>query len=339
MELNGELGLNLTDGALRDRYRRWASKNDAPALQSLLGRGPSDFVDEATLPGAPVVAALETGNFKLPAEATKKKLPPPQERVVPWDWSKPPPRRMIVESDNHYCHEDRRFQAVKFEFAARRGCDTLLNLGDQHDFTNLSRFDKDPAYGNTLWDDVRASNERHWGVAKDIFDDIYFIEGNHDWRIYKSIMANHALFGLPSLMDWHSLGVPEEVQVYTYGTHLQVGHLWGEHGDQMRGKNPTHYAMEHRGGRVVAFGHTHKPGAYLRVTRNAAGQMERRECYNLGHGQDESTCDLWAGTQKGWTHSFLYVEHYETDYGWDVNVYPIHTDRGVFSYDGVVYRG
>ena len=321
-------------------------------------RIPVDEWDEPTDPGAsaPNYAAakaraaevvgetaasiiVDSHPFRLPKETTRKKLPTPSERVIPWDWSEAPPRRMIVESDNHYCHEDPRFQAAKFEFAARRGCDALFNLGDQHDFTNLSRFDKDPAYANTMWDDVRASNERHWSVAVQIFKVIEMLEGNHDWRIYKAIMANHALFGLPGLADWHMLGVPEEVTVHAYGTHRQIGHVWGEHGDQVRGQNPTHFAMQHRGGRVNVFGHSHKPGAYIRVLRGESGKMSRREVYNLGHGQDESTCDLWAGTVKGWSHSFLYVEHYERDDGWDVNVYPIHTDRGVFSFDGVVYRG
>lgn len=333
--VNDELGLELTDSVLRDRYRRWSAKSGAPALKSLLRSGPSDFVDEPTVE----FPVFGTEPFKLPAEVTRKKTPPPQERVVPWDWSEAPPRRMIIESDNHYCHEDKAFQAAKFEFAARRGCDALFNLGDQHDFTNLSRWDKDPQYANTLWDDVRASNERHWDTAVQIFRRIEFIEGNHDWRIYKAIMANHALFGLPGLVDWHALGIPKQVKVHTYGTHRQIGHVWGEHGDQVRGQNPTHYAMQHRGGRVVTFGHSHKPGSYIRVARDHDGQMQRREVYNLGHGQDESTCDLWAGTVKGWSHSFLYVEHYQTEYGWDVNCYPIHVDRGAFVYDGVVYKG
>ncbi len=67
--------------------------------------------------------------------------------------------------------------------------------------------------------------------------------------------------------------------------------------------------------------------------------MAKREVYNLGHGQDESVCDLWAGTTKGWSHSFLYVEHVECEEGWDVFCYPIFVERGRFSFNGRVYRG
>lgn len=320
--------VNLSEVEAQER-RGWqqAVGGDGKAYFSTFSSGHGE---ETLVQGAEVT---------VPKEVSRKKLPPPPERVVPWDWDVAPPASMLVESDNHYGHEDKRFQAAKFEFAARRGIHTLFNLGDQHDFACLSRFDKDPALAGTMWDDIRASNERHWGPAVRIFKRIEMLEGNHDWRVYKTVMANHALFGLPGMTDWHLMGVPEEVVVHKYGTHRQIGHVWGEHGDQVRTANPTHYAMQHRGGRVVAFGHTHKPGYYHKRLRAEDGQMVKREVYNLGHGQDESTCDLWAGTSKNWSHSFLYVEHMETDHGWDVCCYPIFVERGQFVFDGVRYRG
>jgi hypothetical protein len=51
--VNAAQGTALTEGGLRNRYRRWRAKSGAPALLVMLGAGPaSDFEDEETQPGA-----------------------------------------------------------------------------------------------------------------------------------------------------------------------------------------------------------------------------------------------------------------------------------------------
>lgn len=365
------VGGNVTEAAIRCRWQRWRKEDSAiPLLRDVLTptaktanveveydeirieMGPAgiygeaevyDDWDEPTIPGIPVVEhpASNTTHveFVVPKEATAKKVPKPTELIVPWDWSVDPPAKMLVETDLHFPLHDERAEAAKLNFAADYAPDMWCNLGDTFDCTRLSRFDHDPAFPHTLQDEFNSAHQ-HWSVACQIAKRVKFILGNHEWRLAKTAFANPALFGLRALDDWNTLaGLPEKVEVHDYGSMVQVGHAWLEHGDQVRGaSNPTYWAWQHRGGRLGLFGHNHRPSFYAKSGRLEDGSIGRREFYGLGHGQDSSTCARWAGTVTGWTSGFAVVEHFTTAGKWDFRVTPVLTEGGAVHFAGKTYR-
>lgn len=372
-------GFAVSDGAVRCAWQRWRKEDPTlPLLRDVLEQSNKtasipveyeysaevyDEWDEPTVPGIPVVEVpakntrveddrrvaaewsavdgdgLGSIEFVVPKEATAKKVPKPDELIVPWDWSSDPPAKMLVETDLHFPLHDKRAESAKLNFAADYVPDMWAHLGDGYDLTTLSRFDHDPAYLHTLQDEFTSCDE-HWSVACQIAKRVKFLLGNHEWRLEKTVFANHALFGLKALSDWHTLaGIPEKVEIHAYGSQVQVGHAWMEHGDQVRGaSNPTYWAWQHRGGRLGLFGHNHRPSFYAKSGRLEDGSIGRREFYGLGHGQDPATCSKWAGTVTGWTSGFAVVEHFTTAGKWDFRVTPILTEGGVVHFNGKTYR-
>lgn len=274
----------------------------------------------------------------VPRDAQRERQKPGPELVLPW--SGPPPRRVLIDSDNHYPHHDPRHQAAKLAFAADVGVDVWFNLGDHYDFNALSTFDHDPEHSTTLQAEFDAGVE-YWHEVCRIAKKVEYLQGNHEHRLYKTIMHNPGLFKLRAMENLHALmGIPDKVKIHPYGTQRQVGLIWGEHGDQIRAQNPTLWAMNHRAGRVIVFGHTHRVGAYYKTLRSESGAIIRREVWNTGHGSCVKTAARWAGTTPAWQHGFLYAEHYEVSRGvWGVNVHPVLSDGGTFSFRGKVYRG
>lgn len=278
-------------------------------------------------------------DFRIPKAAKRARLETPQDLIMPWRDASPP-RRMILDSDNHFEVADPAMQNAKFKFAQHVGVDFWLNLGDQYDFNSLSRFDKDPARGFHGLQEEFDSAEGYWKSVCSLAKRVEMIQGNHEFRLYKTLMANPGFFGLKALDDWHTFAqIPSKVVVHPYGTHRQVGMVWGEHGDQIRGgANPWTWAITHRMGRVIVFGHHHKMGYAARTMRNENGDVITREAYAQGHG----SMRLWqsyAGTVPQWQHSFTYAEHFTVAGKTHVAVYPIHVQDGVCSFNGKVFNG
>jgi predicted phosphodiesterase len=274
----------------------------------------------------------------IPKEATLKNLPTPPELIVPWSGA--PPRSMIIDSDNHFPHHHKRFQSAKLKFAeGLGGIDHWLNVGDHSDFTGLSTFLKDPTTNFSLQDEFDSSLH-YWNRVCNYAKRVDYIQGNHEFRLEKTIFANTAFFGLRALKDWNSLaGIPPKVKVHPYGSHVQVGLVWGCHGDHIKGSNPVASALATMGGRMIAFGHTHKLRGEVKTLRDENGKIVTREVWNTGYGQDPKTTP-WAGAVPNWQLGFLFVEHFKSSNGWDLNVHPIRANAdGSFMFRGRVYSG
>lgn len=275
--------------------------------------------------------------LQVPRDAARERQKPGPELVLPW--SGPPPRRVLIDSDSHFPHHDPRHLAAKMKFAQDYKPDVWWCLGDHYDFNGLSSFDQDPEVGTTLQEEFDSSAE-YWREVCSVARKVEYLLGNHEHRLWKTIVHNPGLFRLRALSDLHNLmGVPAKVKIHPYGTQRQIGHVWGQHGDQVRGINPTQWVMAHSSGRVSVFGHTHRLGAYFKTLRNEQGEMIRREVWNSGHGSSVAAATKWAGTTPAWQQGFLVVEHYQVGNVWAVNVYPIATQAGTFSYGGRIYRG
>jgi predicted phosphodiesterase len=277
----------------------------------------------------------------IPPSLYRQNLKPQvPERIIPWDWARKPPERIIVDSDTHFEIAHVGFHEAKLEFARDVQANHWFNLGDLYDFAPVSRFGRDwYRKPNHLQEELDSA---HWYVDEmlRIVDGADIIEGNHEYRLERMLQVNSGLWGLralslESLTEW-----PKTVPVrrHPYGSHVQIGHLWGEHGDQMKSSvNPSLWALRNRAGRVTAFGHTHKKwfnmGSYLSDT----GEVTRREVHGLGHGSQEKA-QAYAGTVKGWAMSFLYVEHYTIAGKLNIQATPITAnERGNFVFNGKVY--
>jgi predicted phosphodiesterase len=280
---------------------------------------------------------MDAPEFSIPKVALAKRLPKPSELILPW--SGPPPASMIVDSDNHFPWHDKRMQAAKLKFAQDIRPDFWFRIGDHYDFTGLSRFDKDPKATRYLQQEFDSSQE-DWTEVCRVSKRQEFLLGNHEDRLYRTIMANAGFFGLRALEDWHVFAeIPRSVVIRPYGTQRQVGLLWGSHGDEVKGQNPCYTAMAHRDARVQVFGHTHRLAAYYRTRRNEDGKVVIREAWNTGHGSDLDVAARWAGAMPNWQHGFLFVEHYRDRGAWKIQVHPIKVEGGSFMFRGKVYRG
>lgn len=274
----------------------------------------------------------------VPRDALRKRLPTPEDLIKPWRG--PPPRRIIVDSDNHHDIADPYHEAAKLKFAQHVKPDLWLNLGDHYDFESVSRFDRDPSRGFPTLQKEFDSSAPYWREVCRVAKAVEFIQGNHEHRLFKTVAANAGFFGLRALDDWHGLaGIPEAVTVHPYGTQRQAGLLWAEHGDQIRGgAYPTRWALDNRGGRAIAFGHTHRLGFQARTVRDERGEVITREAWNTGHGSRPEK-QKYAGSVPAWQSGFLYVEHFTIAGRTEIQVHPIRTRGGRFAWDGVVYDG
>jgi len=249
------------------------------------------------------------------------------------------PNRMIIDSDNHFEIVDKRWQENKLRFAEDVKVDGWLNLGDNYDFHFLSRFEKDHYRGQITIQKEFDSADWYWKAISKQCKDIHYILGNHEYRLHKLIDLNPGFFGLKALEDFSKLaGLPDNIEVYPYGTHLKIGHVWAEHGDQIRGQaNPCKWALDNRSGRIRVFGHYHRTASLAKTELNENGQRIIREAYNVCHGSDERY-HRYAGTSKNWQRGFLFVEHFTMAGRLFYTCHHIKSENHSFQWQGRLYR-
>lgn len=276
---------------------------------------------------------------KIPASLLKARLQPAiPERIIKWDWTKPLPQRILVDSDNHFEIAHEGFHEAKLEFARDVKADHWFNLGDLFDFAPVSRFGRDwyrkPNHLQEELDSARWYVDEMMRIVRGA--DV--INGNHEHRLERLLQANPGLWDLRALDLVNVTEWPKTIKRHPYGSHVQLGLLWGEHGDQMRsGINPSLWALRNRQGRVTAFGHTHRKWFNMGTFLNDVGEVTVREVYGLGHGSQE-WAQNYAGTIKPWVMSFLYVEHYTVAGKLAIQSTPITANaNGSFVYGGKHY--
>lgn len=265
-------------------------------------------------------------------------MTPTRHRKI-FRWRGAPPRRVVVDSDNHYGHHDESYERVKLAVAKDFRPEAWLNLGDHYDCEAISRFDKDPRRALLgLQSEIDAS-ARYWRTVAGMVDTVAFLLGNHEDRLRKTLATVPGISDVRAL-DWHSLaGLPSRVRVYPAGALVQVGAVWGEHGDAVRslGGNPAAWALRARSVPTVLFGHHHRPSyAFVRELGHD-GAVVTREAYGLGYGARDGALD-YAGPVPPWPQSFALVEHFRDGPTWRSRVEVVRVEDGVTSWRGRVYR-
>lgn len=296
----------------------------------------------AEIPSAAIDAPADDHGLVVPRSLRPKDRPPENQSAIP-----SLPRRMFVDSDNHFPIADPLVTAAKLAFVRDVKPDLWVNLGDLLDFWLASRFPKEAKrlfgpYGAQLQEEIDSARPYVEAVCS-IVKQAHWIPGNHEQRHERLIDANPSQYGLRAL-GWKSiLEYPENFVVHPYGTRLKINRapLYCVHGDQIvpeRVVAPAMYMLNRRVNQTTLFGHTHKAAEAYRT-----GYDENREpivygAINTGHGSLVSE-QTYAGPEPDWQHAFSYVEFYEADGKVRFSVQLIKIIDGRFSWNGTVYDG
>jgi predicted phosphodiesterase len=173
--------------------------------------------------------------------------------------------------------------------AAELQPDLIVNLGDFLDLAEFSRFDQEPGFANT----TQASLDRgHRFLVEQRATapnaEIVLLEGNHDWRLLKSIMANaKAAFGLrqantpeswPVLSMQHLLRLDEigveYVDGWPAGVYWVNDNLACIHGLKVRSAGSTAAAVVDDERVSVIFGHVHRIELLHKTRRTKEGRRQ-----------------------------------------------------------------
>lgn len=243
----------------------------------------------------------------LPPGTKPPEVPPDRPRIV----REPIPSRGIVSSDVHFPIEDKRVNAAKLAFARDFKPDVWIELGDLYDLWSVSRFPKEAdrwqSVGGRLQEEFDAAQD-YWEAICTLVPKVHYVLGNHERRLADLIDANPGLLGLRAL-GWKRLaGIPDMVNVYPYGTRLNIGGLWFEHGDRIRGaKHHADWALANRLGQSTTFGHYHQIESRHRSVMTEGG-YKSYGAHGLGHGSDVEkqryVCPAAEAPDASWQHGF-----------------------------------
>lgn len=106
----------------------------------------------------------------------------------------------VILPDVHAGFEDRLTIDNVLEYVRDANPGALVQLGDMVDFYGISRFDKEPDRIDTVQSELNVAHHL-WERFKDAAPHAkyYQLEGNHEHRLYKTLLANPGLFSLDAL--------------------------------------------------------------------------------------------------------------------------------------------
>lgn len=148
----------------------------------------------------------------------------------------------------------------------------VIQVGDVMDMYGLARFSKDPSRGLTVDQEVDAARE----YLEPFKDRLYLLEGNHEYRLRKSVWDNIPALGKMVRTVPEAMGIkPARWTPYMHS--LQLGKVTYVHDLGFSGANALRQTLVAFGGNIV-FGHTHRAG--VMTAGNARG--ERHVAMNVG---------------------------------------------------------
>jgi predicted phosphodiesterase len=221
-----------------------------------------------------------------------------------------PARTIVVASDCHVPEHDRGAWAVFLSVLREVRPDEVILAGDFGEWESVS------SHGtfneNTLREDVvavrRALNEVREAIGPDAR--MTYLEGNHETRLTRAIMSRApALRGaltLTELLDLDERGVewvPEGRQPVDRGL-LRVLHghqIYGQGGGPIYHSRKAADVYATDAGRVVTYGHTHKPQQFHRPVIGGTGRAVGLGCLRTIRPEEVR----WLqGNEAGWAHGF-----------------------------------
>jgi predicted phosphodiesterase len=204
----------------------------------------------------------------------------------------------IVFSDIHAPYHDRNAIALAAKIAAWWRPDVAIYNGDDVDFYQLSRFDKNPNRTARTQDEIDtwhvecvAPLNQALGKARKIK-----VSGNHEDRLRRKLWANPDLFGipaleLPELMQLRRYGIEYAELRVRFGTLLEVTH--GTRVSKWAGYTARLEQEQRRYSINTITGHVHRAGRFQ--TRIGSSYVVGQECPCL------CTLDPEYMTDPDWT--------------------------------------
>jgi predicted phosphodiesterase len=230
--------------------------------------------------------------------------------------------RILLISDLHAPFHDKKAWDALLNFAASKGCHTIVDMGDFSDFYCVSAHDKDPRRAKNLVEESEASNTCLDDVDRLGAKRKIFCKGNHEYRLDRYLMGQGgALLGAVTTDTLLRL-TERGWSVFDYGHHVRVGNLYVTHDVGRSGQNAVFQAANVVG-HNIATGHTH------RLTQAYFGTMlgERYVSATLGWlGDPDSASYVCSAVRSTWQHGFGYVEM-ERSGDFDLRLVPIVNGR------------
>lgn len=258
--------------------------------------------------------------------------------------------RMIIERtvlipDLHEPFSEKAAVNSVLEFCRYWRPHRVILIGDVVDFGPLSRYVDDPR--------VEVDLQRQLDAAGDFLDrlraavgkscDIVYIEGNHEFRMTKSLLVNapkllwlksqgEDVLSVPFLLNLKRRGItwiPEGMKVDLHGYLV-------EHGDCVSSYSGfTAKKMVEKRRRSVIHGHTHRLGSYWHT-----GYGESVRGIEIGCLVDKkSAAASYAGGAPNWQLGFAVGEFESTSGVFTVTPIEIQDVSGKFIHNGRVFHG
>jgi len=147
-------------------------------------------------------------------------------------------KKILLLSDIHIPYQENEAVEAACDYGLEQGCDTVYLNGDILDFHGLSFHEKDPRNRPTIGEELEMGRQfLKWLRQKFPTQTIYFITGNHEWRLERYLrvkapellnITEFQLSFLLNLAEHHIINIEHRSKVY-------AGKLLIEHGDKMAG--------------------------------------------------------------------------------------------------------
>lgn len=249
--------------------------------------------------------------------------------------------RGLILPDMHVPDCDREAMNAIYKYVKGRKYDFVVSLGDWCDFNSISAHNRH-ALGKV--ENLRVLNDI-LGMRSEISrlrqavgprPRIYWIQGNHEYRLVRYLDEHPELKGLPDFdlskaLDFDKNGITW-VQFWEQGDLLRAGKLYMGHGRRV---GPGHTARNLRDYETnLVTGHTH---SYEISGKVIAPQWDYRVAVSLGSLQSQKKARWMQGRPSAWV--TMFGEVFLLPDG-SFTLYSPVIVRGRFvGADGVVYSG
>lgn len=219
-------------------------------------------------------------------------------------------KTIVVVPDLQAPYHHKRVVDTFIEFIRDYRPDELVNVGDDTDSPEVSRWNKGQAmeYAGTLAKGLDATLKLHGRFRVAIGDKPYHVSrSNHGDRLATYIRRYApALSCLPSLdikylLGYETWGITYHEKPFTIAPGWLCAH--GDEGHLSKYAGGTASSLSTRWGPSVACGHTHRAGI-VPTTKGVCGSLSTRWGMEVGHMMDVRKAHYLKGGHANWQEAF-----------------------------------
>ena len=202
-----------------------------------------------------------------------------------------------VIADLHDPYHSKEAIQITTSFFKKKKIDTLILAGDSVDFYSISRFDKIPTDINLQFE-IDVTNQVLKYIRQELpKTEIYFMYGNHEFRLYNKMLRYPEIFNLNCLKLNKLLGLDElNIRLLELRQIIKYNDIFIIHGDEIperKLKKPF---------QNIIYGHRHKKQINISEI-----SLDNRQYISHGIG---CLCALNPDYMpiNDWNHGFGYIE-------------------------------